>query len=82
MTDITSIIAQLEEQKAAIEKALAALRSMGSVGSSAPSTRESGRGLATRAPGRPTKKRRRFSEETRKRMAEAQKKRWAAKKKR
>lgn len=72
MTDLSSIITQLESQRDAIDKALAALR--GISGSVTPAPVK-----APSAPKKATKKTRTISEEGRMRMAEAQRKRWAAK---
>ena len=88
MNDVDSIISQLEQQKAAIERAIAALRDV-TLSEPAPVKR----GRPGRPPGRPLKvaspkvaspqvpkKRRRLSAEGRKRIIEALKKRWAEKK--
>jgi hypothetical protein len=88
LKDIDNIITQLEEQKAAIERAISALRD---IGGSAPATVKKAR--RGRPPGRPPaaasapapapaplKKKRRLSPEGRKRIIEALKKRWAVKK--
>ena len=87
MKDIDNIITQLEEQKAAIERAISALRD---IAGSAPATVKKAR--RGRPPGRPPaaasapapapapKKKRRLSPEGRKRIIEALKKRWAVKK--
>ena len=74
MGDLSGIIKQLEDQRAAIDKALAALREISGV---VPAT------TTTKRRGRPKKTVRRggMSEEGRRRIAEAQKARWAAKKK-
>lgn len=77
MTDLQQIISNLEQQKAAIEKALAALRGLSA---GAPERRGPGRPPGTRRPGRPPNKRSLISEEGRRRIAEAQRERWAAKK--
>ena len=76
MTDLQQIISNLERQKAAIEDALAALRSLTA---DAPERRGPGRPPGRRGPGRPLKKRSNISEEGRQRIAEALRKRWAAK---
>ena len=86
MTDLSGIISDLENRKAAIDKALAALRDM--TGTEAPKRR--GRPPAKRAEataptsplakrGRPAKKQSRISEEGRERLRRSMKKRWAAK---
>jgi hypothetical protein len=68
MTDgFASIIDQLERQKAAIERALAALREVEGTATAAPASREPATRNAT-------------SSGRRNRRSEAQKKRWAAKK--
>jgi hypothetical protein len=67
---LASIIDQLERQKAAIERALAALREV-----DAPATAEQVEAAAT--PKAPTRKLKRFSAAARRRMALAQKARWA-----
>ena len=66
MTDIGKIIAQLEHEKAVIERALTALREIGG-GKAAPTN------------GRQGRRRGRLSAEGRRRIAEAARKRWAAK---
>ena len=75
MTDLQQIINDLEQQKAAIETALAALRGLSNA---APQRRGPGRPPGKRGPGRPSKKRSNISEEGRQRIAEALRKRWAA----
>ena len=77
MTDLQQIISDLEQQKAAIENALAALRGLST---GAAQRRGPGRPPGTRGPGRPPKKRSSISDEGRERIAEAQRERWAAKK--
>ena len=77
MTDLQQIINELEQQKAAIDTALAALRGLTA---DAPQRRGPGRPPGKRGPGRPPKKRSNISEEGRQRIAEALRKRWAAKK--
>ncbi len=78
MKDVESIISQLEEQKAAIENAISALRDV-----SAPQAAPVKRGRPGRPPGRPPavakKQRRRLSPEGRQRIIAALKKRWAEK---
>ena len=66
MTEIGKIIAQLEREKAVIERALTALREIGG-------------GKAAPASGRQGRRRGRLSAEGRRRIAEAARKRWAAK---
>ena len=67
MTDIGKIIAQLEHERAAIERALTALREIG--GGKAPTTN-----------GRKGRRRRgRLSPEGRRKIAEAARRRWAQK---
>jgi hypothetical protein len=73
MDAFKDIVAQLEKQKQAIEKALAALRDLGG-GAPAP-VKAAKRAYKRRA----VKKRGGISEEGRKRLAEAMKKRWAVK---
>ncbi|MGD1071398.1 MAG: hypothetical protein ABSB15_14750 [Bryobacteraceae bacterium] len=71
MTDsFTGIIDQLERQKAAIDRALAALREI-----DAPAT--AAQGGPTAAPAGPIGKRKKFSAGARRKMALAQKARWA-----
>lgn len=86
MTDLSDIISELETQKAAIEKALAALREM--TGTEAPKRRGRPPGKRAEATppadppekrGRPAKKQSRISEEGRERLRRSMKKRWAAK---
>jgi hypothetical protein len=86
MNSIIDVIRQLETQKAAIEKALEALREVGgesSGGSSAPVTKRRGRpakvaDLTAAAPAQATRKGG-MTPEGRKRLAEAMKRRWAVK---
>ncbi len=83
MKDVDNIIADLEQQRTAIEKAIAALREIG--GSAAvPQPRRPGRpvgsGKKAAAAPAPAKKSRRLSPEGRRRIIEALKKRWAEKK--
>ena len=86
MRDISSIISELENQKAAIDKALSALREVS--GTEAPKRRGRPPGKRTDAAanvtaaskrGRPAKKQSRITEEGRQRLRRAMKKRWAAK---
>jgi hypothetical protein len=71
MTDsFTGIIEQLERQKAAIDRALAALREVDSA-AAAPKVE------SPATPEAPTRKRRKFSAAARRKMALAQKSRWA-----
>ena len=71
MNDIANIISQLEHQKAAIERAVSALREI-----DGPS--QIGASTAPKAPGKASQKRH-VSPEGRKRIAEALRRRWAAK---
>lgn len=66
MNDVTSILSELERQKAAIERAIEALQEV-----SAPGGRSTGRRQAGA-------KKRRLSPEGRRRIAEAARRRWAA----
>ena len=86
MRDISSIISELENQKAAIDKALGALRDV--AGTEIPKRRgrppgkRAGASAPATAPAkreRPAKKLSRITEEGRQRLARAMKKRWAAK---
>ena len=96
MTDgLASIIAQLEQQKAAIERALAALRDIGTTApaASAPPARKAGKTSSARNLRSEGQKRRwaakkaaatesrqdRLSDEGRQKLADAMKKRWAVK---
>jgi hypothetical protein len=72
LTDIETIIASLEQQRTAIERALEALREVGS--SAAPATKKRGRPAGKKAPG--TK--RVLSPEGREAIIAATKRRWAA----
>ena len=76
MTALSKIIGALEEQRNALDRALAALRKMGT-------SAAQDRGAAKPAQKHPTasKKHSHMSEEGRRRVAEAQRKRWAAQKK-
>ena len=73
-----NIIAQLEQQKAAIERALAALQEVDAAPAAVTAKRR-GRppGVKSKAP---AKRKGGITEEGRKRLSEALKKRWAAKK--
>jgi hypothetical protein len=74
--NFTDIISRLENQKATIDKALAALREFEG---DAPVTSEAPkRGRPAKSVEAPGKKKRTMSEEGRKRIAAASKKRWAA----
>lgn len=73
MSEIKSIISQLEKQRTAIERAIGALREIQG-GGAMPAA--AGDDSAPRR-GRPPKKKRRLSEEGRQRIIEAAKKRWA-----
>jgi hypothetical protein len=70
MEDLTSIIADLEQQRAAIDRALTALREIGGTGSIAPAKRRG------RPPGRKTD----VTVATANRRSEGQRRRWAEKK--
>ena len=77
MNNVDSIISQLEGQRSAIERAIAALRDI-----SAPGPAVVKRGRTGRPPGpvsTPKKKKRRLSDEGRERIIEALRKRWAKK---
>src|SRR5688572_8711393 len=76
VTDLSKIIGALEEQRNALESALAALRSVGT-----PATQRPAPAKAPHKRSPASTKRRRMSEEGRRRIAEAQRKRWAALKK-
>jgi hypothetical protein len=69
MNAIDNIIAQLEEQKAAVERALEALRDFGQTGSITPA----------KATGKASARKGGMTPEGRRRLALAMKKRWAAK---
>ena len=79
MAEINDIITRLEQQRAAIDRALEALRSVSGLSSASAPVR--------RGPGRPkktapvTKQKRQLSPEGRARIIAALKKRWSAKKK-
>lgn len=70
---LTSIIARLEEQKSAIERALSALKELDG------SRNESREAKAPTPRNVRTKRKRRITPEGRKRLAEAMKRRWAVK---
>jgi hypothetical protein len=72
--DLDSIIEQLETQKAAIERALQALR-----GEQEPRRRGRPAGTTTKNPAKKAPTRGGITEEGRAKLAEAMKKRWAAK---
>jgi hypothetical protein len=72
---LKEIIARLEQQKAAIDRAIGALNEFEEdtpVGSSTPEVKGTGKAVK-----KATKKKRVMSEEGRRRIAEAQQKRWA-----
>ena len=71
MNNIENVIKQLERQKAAIDKAITALREVGDVTVQQSSATK---GTATQA-----SRKRRISSEGRKRIAEAMRRRWATK---
>ena len=72
MSDVDQMIASLEQQRAAIDEAIQALRNV----SAAPASKRAGRpATKTGAP----KKKRRLSPEGRRHIVEALKRRWAAK---
>jgi len=74
---LKEVIASLEKQRVAIEKALAALRDVEGSGAASPGPgRPKGSGI--KRPGRPSR-RGRISAEGRRRLAEAMKRRWAVK---
>ena len=73
MNDVGTIISQLEQQKAAIDRALSALKD---IGGPRPGRPKKSAGPATK---KTTRKRRRMSAEGRARIAEAAKRMWAAK---
>jgi hypothetical protein len=76
MSNFKDIIAALEQQKAAIDNAIAVLNEFEG---NEPVTKESlKRGRPAKAIEKPVKKKRVMSEEGRRRIAEASKKRWAA----
>jgi hypothetical protein len=71
--EFKNIIAQLEKQKAAIERALAALRA--AEGPAEPVSTQA----AAKPASAPAKRKGRLTPEGRRRLAEAMKRRWAAK---
>lgn len=71
---IAGIVEQLEQQKAAIETALAALREVGGVGAA-----ESGGSATAKKRGRPAKRKGGVTTEGRERLRQAMKRRWAVK---
>ena len=81
------IISQLERQRTAIDRAIAALQEVGEEGfeqaqaGRAPVNQPSGAGAAKKGPAKKTAGRRTLSAEARQRIAAAQRKRWAAAKK-
>ena len=78
MANLQELISELEQQRAAIETALTALRAI----SGTPEPKRRGRPPGTaakRGPGRPPKKQVHISDAGRKRLAESMKKRWAVK---
>ena len=72
MNDLKSIIAQLEQQRAAIDRALSALREISGSGNR-PAERSAAAGITK------VRKKRRLTPEGRERIAEATRRRWAAK---
>jgi hypothetical protein len=76
LSNFKDVIAALEQQRAAIDKAIAVLNEFEGNGLV---TRESAkRGRPAKAIEKPVKKKRVMSEEGRRRIAEASRKRWAA----
>lgn len=75
MEDLKHIIAELERQKSAIEKAITALREVG-IGDKG--TRVAVGAATSKSAATPTRAKRRLSPEGRQRIIEATKKRWAA----
>lgn len=75
MNDINRIISELERQRVAIDRAIAALRDVTGPSAAASSTQASVK--RANAPAA-TKKRRQLSPEGRQRIVEATRKRWAA----
>jgi len=71
--NVTQIIAQLREERAALDQAIAVLEKIARSG-----PRGRGRPPSWLTPGMNSGPKRVFSAATRKRMAEAQRKRWAA----
>jgi hypothetical protein len=74
LRDIQDIISELEQQRAAIERALTALREV-----SKPGVQRETAAPGRKRPGPQPKKQSRMTEEGRRRLAESMKKRWAAK---
>lgn len=74
---LKDVIASLEKQKSAIERALAALRDVEGAGSGSPGPGRP-KGSGVKRAGR-TSRRGRISNEGRRRLAEAMKRRWAVK---
>jgi hypothetical protein len=66
VNDVTSILSELERQKAAIERAIEALQEVSAAGGRSAGRRQAGA------------KKRRLSPEGRRRIAEAARRRWAA----
>jgi hypothetical protein len=73
---LKDVIASLEKQKVAIEKALDALRDVEGLGAPRPGRP---RGSGAKQVGRPPSRRGRISPEGRRKLAEAMKRRWAVK---
>ena len=71
MNDLDNMISQLERQRSAIDRAIAALREISGPGVTEPAVQMSNQG---------NPRKRYLSPESRRKMAEASKKRWAAKK--
>jgi len=80
MTDLTTIITQLEQQKSAIEKALSALREVAGVGVTGGAAPAKRRGRPKKSAPAVKKRASGMTAEGRRRVSEAQKARWAAKK--
>ena len=74
---LKEVIASLDKQRIAIEKALAALRDVEGTGSASPGPGRP-KGSGAKKAGRPSR-RGRISAEGRRRLAEAMKRRWAVK---
>jgi hypothetical protein len=74
LNDISRIISELERQRVAIERAIAALRDV-----SMPAATPQATTTTTKKTAAPAKKKRQLSPEGRQRIIEATKRRWAAK---
>jgi len=76
---LNDIITQLERQRAAIDRALAALRDIDGAGATPSAPKSAAEAPADTSPRKPARRKVRFTPDGRRRLAEAMRRRWAAK---